>query len=178
MEIPHYYLTVECELDSLLKLRADINKQYEKEGVKLSVNDFVIKATALASRRVPACNSAWMGSAIRQFHSVDVSVAVDTGSGLITPIVGGADTKGLAEIADNMKALAGKAKEGKLQPHEFQGGTITVSNLGMFGIEHFTAIINPPQACILAVGGPHKRAVATDDGKGFVNKQFMKVKVS
>ncbi len=165
---------MECELDSLLKLRGDINKQYEKEGVKLSVNDFVIKATALASRPVPACNSAWMGSAIRQLHSIDVSVAVAIGSGLITPIVGGADTMALAEIADNNTTLAGKAKEGKLQPHEFQDGTITVSNLGMFGIEHFTAI-NSPHICILAVGGPHKRAVVTDDGKEFINKQFLKV---
>lgn len=163
-EIPHYYLTVECQMDAIMKLRADINKQYEKEGVKLSVNDFIIKATALACKRVPECNSSWMDTAIREYHSCDVSVAVDTGAGLITPIVTAAENKGLAEISETVKELAGRAKEGKLQPHEFMGGTITVSNLGMFGISHFTAIINPPQACILAVGGTTKKALAGSDG--------------
>jgi len=162
-QIPHYYLTVECNMDQILELRKEINSTYEKEGVKLSVNDFIIKAVALACKRVPACNSAWQETFIREFHTVDVSVAVDTGSGLITPIVAGAEGKGLAEISDTVKTLAGKAKEGKLQPHEFQGGTITVSNLGMFGINQFTAIINPPQACILAVGGTEKRVVAVKD---------------
>merc|ERR1712013_882383 len=116
-----------------------------------SVNDFIIKAVALSCKRVPECNSAWMDTFIRQFNTCDVSVAVDTGNGLITPIVTGAE-------------MAGRAKEGKLQPHEFQGGTITVSNLGMFGINQFTAIINPPQACILAVGGTEKKVVAGADG--------------
>jgi len=162
-QIPHYYLTVECNMDQIIELRKEINSTYEKEGVKLSVNDFIIKAVALACKRVPACNSAWQETFIREFHTVDVSVAVDTGSGLITPIVAGAEGKGLAEISDTVKTLAGKAKEGKLQPHEFQGGTITVSNLGMFGINQFTAIINPPQACILAVGGTEKRVVAVKD---------------
>jgi len=162
-EIPHYYLTVECNMDQIIELRKEINSAYEKEGVKLSVNDFIIKAVALACKRVPACNSAWQETFIREFHTVDVSVAVDTGNGLITPIVAGAEGKGLAEISDTVKTLAGKAKEGKLQPHEFQGGTITVSNLGMFGINQFTAIINPPQACILAVGGTEKRVVAKGD---------------
>ena len=177
LEIPHYYLTVECELDALMKLRADINKQYEAEEIKLSVNDFLIKAVALASKRVPQCNSAWMDTAIREFHTCDVSVAVDTGSGLITPIIPAAETKGLAEISETVKELAGRAKEGKLQPHEFQGGTITLSNLGMFGIEHFTAIINPPQACILAVGGPSKKVVPTASGE-YVTKSVMKVTLS
>ncbi len=177
LEIPHYYLTVECEMDAVMALRADINKQYEKEGVKLSVNDFIIKATALACRRVPECNSAWMETAIREFHTCDVSVAVDTGSGLITPIVTGAESRGLADISETVKELAGRAKEGRLQPHEFQGGTITVSNLGMFGIEHFTAIINPPQSCILAIGGTVRRAVPTADG-GVQGKNFMKVTLS
>jgi pyruvate dehydrogenase E2 component (dihydrolipoamide acetyltransferase) len=162
-QIPHYYLTVECNMDSIMKLRQEINTAYEKEGVKLSVNDFIIKATALASRRVPECNSAWMDTHIRQFHSCDVSVAVDTGKGLITPIVTNAESRGLAEISETVRELASRAKEGRLQPHEFQGGTITVSNLGMFGINQFTAIINPPQACILAVGATEKRVVA---GKG------------
>merc|ERR1719262_20011 len=168
-EIPHYYLTVECEVDNLMKLRGDLNTQYSDEGIKLSVNDFIIKATALASRQVPQCNSAWMDTFIRQHHSCDVSVAVDTGSGLITPIVTSAHAKGLAEISSNIKDLAEKAKEGKLQPHEFMGGTITVSNLGMFGIAHFTAIINPPQSCILAVGGPKKKILPNGDSYKTVN---------
>ena len=168
-EIPHYYLTVECEVDNLMALRGDLNTQYKDEGVKLSVNDFIIKATALASRQVPECNSAWMDTFIRQNHSCDVSVAVDTGSGLITPIVTSADSKGLAEISSNIKELAGKAKAGKLQPQEFMGGTITVSNLGMFGIAHFTAIINPPQSCILAVGGPKKKVLPNGDSYKTVN---------
>merc|ERR1712083_923141 len=162
-EIPHYYLTVECRMDKIMALRKEINATYEKEGVKLSVNDFVIKAVALACKRVPECNSAWMETFIRTFHTCDVSVAVDTGSGLITPIVTGVEAKGLAEISESVKEMAGRAKIGKLAPHEYQGGTITVSNLGMFGINQFTAIINPPQACILAVGGTEKRVVAVKD---------------
>jgi pyruvate dehydrogenase E2 component (dihydrolipoamide acetyltransferase) len=161
-EIPHYYLTVECNMDNIIKLRSEINKTYEKEGVKLSVNDFIIKATALASKRVPQCNSAWMDSFIREYHTCDVSVAVDTGAGLITPIVTNVESRGLAEISETVRELAGRAKEGKLQPHEFQGGSITVSNLGMFGINQFTAIINPPQACILAVGGTEKKVIVKD----------------
>lgn len=163
-EVPHYYLTVDIEMDEVMQLRANLNSQYEKEGVKLSVNDFIIKATALSSRRVPAVNSAWMDTFIREHHTCDVSVAVDTGSGLITPIITSAESKGLAEISYTIKELAGRAKEGKLQPHEFQGGTITVSNLGMFGISHFTAIINSPQSCILAVGGTKDKVVPTKDG--------------
>merc|ERR1712226_1555084 len=164
-EIPHYYLTVECKMDRIMALRKEINSTYEKEGVKLSVNDFIIKAVALSCKRVPDCNSAWMETFIRTFHSCDVSVAVDTGNGLITPIVTGVESKGLAEISMDIKDMAGRAKVGKLLPHEYQGGTITVSNLGMFGIHQFTAIINPPQACILAVGGTEKKVVAGPDGE-------------
>jgi len=163
-EIPHYYLTVECSMDKIMALRKEINTTYEKEGVKLSVNDFIIKAVALACKRVPECNSAWMDSFIRTFHTCDVSVAVDTGSGLITPIVTGVEGKGLAEISETVREMAGRAKQGKLAPHEYQGGTITVSNLGMFGINQFTAIINPPQACILAVGGTERKVVPGPDG--------------
>jgi pyruvate dehydrogenase E2 component (dihydrolipoamide acetyltransferase) len=163
-EIPHYYLTVECRMDKIMALRKEINATYEKEGVKLSVNDFVIKAVALSCKRVPDCNSAWMETFIRTFHTCDVSVAVDTGSGLITPIVTGVESKGLAEISESVKEMAGRAKVGKLAPHEYQGGTITVSNLGMFGINQFTAIINPPQACILAVGGTEKKVVVGAEG--------------
>jgi len=162
--IPHYYLTVECNMEQIIKLRKEINTTYEKEGVKLSVNDFIIKAVALSCKRVPECNSAWMDTFIRQFNTCDVSVAVDTGNGLITPIVTGAEGKGLSEISSSVREMAGRAKVGKLQPHEFQGGTITVSNLGMFGINQFTAIINPPQACILAVGGTEKKVVAGAGG--------------
>jgi len=162
-EIPHYYLTVECNMNKIIDLRKEINTNYEKEGVKLSVNDFIIKAVALSCKRVPACNSAWMDSFIREFHSVDVSVAVDTGSGLITPIVTGAEGRGLADISTSVREMASRAKEGKLAPHEYQGGTITVSNLGMFGINQFTAIINPPQACILAVGGTEKKVIPVND---------------
>lgn len=177
-EIPHYYLTVECEVDNLMKLRGDLNGQYQDEGIKLSVNDFIIKATALASRQVPQCNSAWMDTFIREHHTCDVSVAVDTGSGLITPIVASAHNKGLAEISSNIRELAGKAKEGKLQPHEFMGGTITVSNLGMFGISHFTAIINPPQSCILAVGGTRKKVLPNKAGDGYRTANMMSVTLS
>jgi len=163
--VPHYYLTVECNMEKTMKLRQEINSSYEKEGVKLSVNDFIIKAAALSCKRVPACNSAWMDTFIRQHNTVDMSIAVDTGNGLITPIVKGAESKGLAEISETVKELAGRAKAGKLQPQEFQGGTFTISNLGMFGINQFTAIINPPQACILAVGGTEKKVVPGADGQ-------------
>jgi len=166
--VPHYYLTVECNMEKTMKLRAEINTSYEKEGVKLSVNDFIIKAAALSCKRVPACNSAWMDTFIRQHNTVDMSVAVDTGNGLITPIVKGAESKGLAEISETVKELATRAKAGKLQPQEFQGGSFTISNLGMFGINQFTAIINPPQACILAVGGTEKKVVAGADGQPVV----------
>jgi len=175
--VPHYYLTVECNMEKVMGLRKEINTSYEKEGVKLSVNDFIIKAAALSCKRVPACNSAWMDTFIRQHNTVDMSVAVDTGSGLITPIVKNAESKGLAEISETVKELAGRAKAGKLQPQEFQGGSFTISNLGMFGINQFTAIINPPQACILAVGGTEKKVVAGADGQPAV-ASMMRVTMS
>ncbi|RZF34956.1 hypothetical protein LSTR_LSTR010048 [Laodelphax striatellus] len=162
--IPHYYLTIDINAEEVINLRKEINTNFEKEGIKLSINDFIIKATALACHKVPEANSAWMDTFIRQYHTVDVSVAVSTESGLITPIVFDADRKGLADISTDIRSLAEKAREGKLQPNEFQGGTITVSNLGMFGIKHFSAIINPPQSCILAVGGLQKRLIPTKDG--------------
>ncbi|OQR79322.1 dihydrolipoyllysine-residue acetyltransferase component of pyruvate dehydrogenase complex [Tropilaelaps mercedesae] len=149
-QIPHYSLTVEIEMDRLLKLREELNLALD-DG-KLSVNDFVVKASALACKRVPAANSSFMDTFIREFRAVDVSVAVSTPDGLITPIVFNADTKGLTQISKDTKELAAKAREKTLQPSEFIGGTFTVSNLGMFGVDHFSAIINPPQACILSVG--------------------------
>jgi pyruvate dehydrogenase E2 component (dihydrolipoamide acetyltransferase) len=160
--IPHYYLTVECELDALMKLRSTLNKAGESRGFKLSVNDFIIKAASLAMKKVPEVNSSWRDTYIRQFESVDVSVAVQTDNGLITPIVFSAEKKGLSEISNTVKSLAERARAGKLKPNEFQGGTFTISNLGMFGVSEFAAIINPPQACILAVGAAQKKVVSND----------------
>ena len=132
-----------------------MNRSLQKENVKLSVNDFVIKASALACIKVPEVNSSWHETFIRQYNVVDISIAVSTENGLITPIIFDADSKGLRTISEEVRSLATKAREGKLQPHEFQGGTFTISNLGMFGIHSFAAVINPPQAAILAVGGTH-----------------------
>uniref|UniRef100_A0A0V0G973 Acetyltransferase component of pyruvate dehydrogenase complex n=1 Tax=Triatoma dimidiata TaxID=72491 RepID=A0A0V0G973_TRIDM len=174
--IPHYYLTVDCCMDEIMSLRKNLNTALEKEKIKLSVNDFIIKATALACHKVPEANSAWMDTFIRQYNTVDVSVAVSTDRGLITPIVFNADIKGLIEISNDVKVLAKKAREGKLKPQEFQGGTISVSNLGMFGVDHFCAIINPPQACILAIGTTNGRMVPVK-GVG-VAKNFMTVTLS
>ncbi|CAL8144099.1 unnamed protein product [Orchesella dallaii] len=176
--IPHYYLTQEIEVDNLIALREQFNKQLEKEKVKLSVNDFIIKAAAMACLKVPEANSAWMDSFIRQYNEVDVSVAVSTENGLITPIVFSADSKGVVEISKNVKELAGKARAGKLQPQEFQGGTFTVSNLGMFGIHEFAAIINPPQSCILAIGGTSRKVIPADNEKGFKAVTVMYVTLS
>uniref|UniRef100_A0A1Q3FG90 Dihydrolipoamide acetyltransferase component of pyruvate dehydrogenase complex n=1 Tax=Culex tarsalis TaxID=7177 RepID=A0A1Q3FG90_CULTA len=177
--IPHYYLTVDCNMDQINKLRAKFNKQLEKDGVKLSINDFIIKAAAMACKKVPEANSAWMDTIIRQFDAVDVSVAVSTDRGLITPIVFSADRKGLADISKDVKSLAAKAREGKLQPQEFQGGTFSVSNLGMFGVTHFCAIINPPQSCILAIGGTQKRIVPDKDSEqGWKESDYVSVTLS
>ncbi|XP_076058311.1 dihydrolipoamide S-acetyltransferase muc isoform X2 [Oratosquilla oratoria] len=177
--IPHYYLSVDVEMDHIIELRREFNALLEKEGIKLSVNDFIVKASALASKKVPECNSSWLDTVIREYHDVDVSVAVSTDRGLITPIVFKADAKGLATISTDIKSLAAKAREGKLQPHEFQGGTFSISNLGMFGVKNFTAIINPPQSCILAVGGTEKRVLPDEDSeKGFKVAQVMSVTLS
>ncbi|MFC7332046.1 pyruvate dehydrogenase complex dihydrolipoamide acetyltransferase [Rhodocista pekingensis] len=158
--IPHFALTVDLEIDRLLALRAELN---ERSGEKVSVNDFVVKAAALALRKVPAANVSWHEDGILQYENVDVSVAVATEGGLITPIVRNADRKGLSTISAEVKSLAQKARDGKLKPEEFQGGTFSVSNLGMFGIRTFTSIINPPQSCILSVGAGEKRAVVKGD---------------
>ncbi|WP_413204101.1 pyruvate dehydrogenase complex dihydrolipoamide acetyltransferase [Rhodospirillum sp. A1_3_36] len=162
--VPHFYLTVDVELDALLALRKDLNARAEGLGqsYKLSVNDLVIKAVALALKQVPAANAAWTDEAIILWDDVDVSVAVATEGGLITPIIRKADQKGLATISNEMKELAKKARDGKLKPEEFQGGGFTISNLGMFGIRDFAAIINPPQGCILAVGAGEQRPVVKD----------------
>lgn len=178
LTIPHYYLTMEVKMDEALSMRQQFNKLLEKEKIKLSVNDLIIKGMAMACKKVPEGNSAWLGDKIRQYDHVDVSVAVSTDNGLITPIVFGADVKGIVQISNDVKALAAKARDGKLQPHEFQGGTITVSNLGMFGIKNFSAIINPPQSIILAIGTTETRLIPADNEKGFTTAQFMCVTAS
>jgi pyruvate dehydrogenase E2 component (dihydrolipoamide acetyltransferase) len=158
--VPHFYLTVDLEIDALLAARQAINAVAEKKGAKVSVNDMVIKACAKALRDHPECNASWTEDEMIQYGAVDISVAVATDRGLITPIVRNADMKGLGQIASEMKDLAARAKIGKLKLDEFQGGGFTISNLGMFGINSFSAIINPPQAMILAVGMGEERAVA------------------
>jgi len=164
--IPHIYLTVDVRLDALLKLRGELNKSLEADGVKLSVNDLLIKALARALQRVPACNVSFQGDELFQYTREDISVAVAAPSGLITPIIRDAGRKGLAQISTEMKELAGKARDGKLQPHEFQGGTASLSNLGMFGTKQFDAVINPPQAMILAVGAGEQRPWVIDGALG------------
>lgn len=177
--VPHYYLSVDCEVDTMIAMRSSINSKAKDGDYKISVNDFVIKAAAAALRKVPEVNAQWMGDKIRMFHSADISVAVQTDQGLITPIIKEADRKGLKEISENVKELAGKAKENTLAPEEFMGGTFTISNLGMFGINNFSAIVNPPQAAILAVGSSDTRVVP--DGtveSGFSSKTYMSVTLS
>jgi pyruvate dehydrogenase E2 component (dihydrolipoamide acetyltransferase) len=160
--VPHFYLTVECELDNLLAQRKDLNTKLADSGVKLSVNDFIIRASALALKKVPAANVQFAGDKMYWYERADVSVAVAVEGGLVTPVVRGADAKGLAEISNDVKALAGKAKDGKLMPEDYAGGTFSISNLGMFGIKEFSAVINPPQGAILAVGAGEQRPVVKD----------------
>ena len=155
-QIPHFYLNM------LLQLRTSLNNR-NKNGVKISVNDFVIKACAQALIQVPEANAAWHDTVIRQYHSADVAVAVAIDGGLVTPILRSAETKSITALSTEIKALAEKARAGKLVPEEYQGGTFTLSNLGMFGITNFSAILNPPQACILAVGAGEKRPIVKDD---------------
>ena len=154
--VPHFYLTIDCEIDALLAMRKSIN---EVSPSKISVNDCVIRAVALALKKVPAANASWADDAILQYTDIDVSVAVATPNGLVTPIIKKADTKTLVQISSEMKDLGLRAREGKLRPEEFQGGGFSISNLGMFGIKEFAAIINPPQSCILAVGAGEQRPV-------------------
>jgi pyruvate dehydrogenase E2 component (dihydrolipoamide acetyltransferase) len=158
--VPHFYLTVEYEIDALLAARAAINEVARKKDARVSVNDMIIKACAKALRDHPECNASWTEEEMIQYGAVDISVAVATDRGLITPIVRNADLKGVAQISIEMKDLAARAKTGKLKLDEFQGGGFTISNLGMFGVKEFAAIINPPQAMILAVGVGEERVVA------------------
>ena len=161
--IPHIYLTVDVQLDALLKLRGQLNAALEADGIKLSVNDLLIKALAKALLRVPACNVSFAGDSLRRYSRADISVAVAAPSGLITPIITDAGRKPISVIATEMKDLAARAREQKLKPAEYQGGTASLSNLGMFGIKQFDAVINPPQAMILAVGAGEKRPHIVDD---------------
>ena len=163
-QVPHIYLTVDIRLDALLALRTQLNAGLESRGVKLSVNDLLIKAQAMALMEVPACNVQFGGDTLVQFKRADISVAVSIPGGLITPIIKGADTKSVSTIANEMKDLATRARDGKLQPEEYQGGTASLSNMGMFGIKQFEAVINPPQAMILAIGAGEKRPYVEGDG--------------
>jgi pyruvate dehydrogenase E2 component (dihydrolipoamide acetyltransferase) len=159
--IPHFYVTMDCDIDALLALRKEINET--DETLKISVNDFVIRACALALRKVPEANVSWSDDGMIVYDAADIAVAVATDAGgLITPIVRAADRKGLAAISAEMKDLAARARVGKLMPEEYQGGTFSISNMGMFGVRDFTAIINPPQSCILAVGAGEPRTVVRD----------------
>ncbi|MEO9600910.1 pyruvate dehydrogenase complex dihydrolipoamide acetyltransferase [Parasphingorhabdus sp.] len=161
--IPHIYLTVDIELDKLLKLRGELNKSLEPRGIKLSVNDLLIKALAVALVQVPKCNVSIDGDQLKTFERADISVAVSIPGGLITPIVTSADSKSLSQISTEMGDLAERAKAGKLKMHEYQGGTASISNMGMFGIKNFDAVINPPQAMIMAIGAGQKRPHVIDD---------------
>jgi pyruvate dehydrogenase E2 component (dihydrolipoamide acetyltransferase) len=161
--VPHIYLTVDIRLDTLLKLRGELNATLEPRGVKLSVNDLLIKALAAALIEVPECNVQFTGSELVTFKRADISVAVSIPGGLITPVIAGADTRSLSSIATGMKDLAGRAREGKLKPEEYQGGTASLSNMGMYGIKQFEAVINPPQGMIMAIGAGEKRPYVVDD---------------
>jgi pyruvate dehydrogenase E2 component (dihydrolipoamide acetyltransferase) len=162
-QVPHIYLTLDVQLDALLELRGELNASLETRGVKLSVNDMLIKALALALIEVPECNVSFAGDTLIKYSRADISVAVSIPGGLITPIVADANAKSLSKISTEMSDLAGRAKEGKLQPAEYQGGTASLSNMGMFGIKHFEAVINPPQAMIMAIGAGEKRPYVIND---------------
>jgi pyruvate dehydrogenase E2 component (dihydrolipoamide acetyltransferase) len=161
-QVPHIYLTVDIRLDALLKLRGELNSALESRGIKLSVNDMLIKALGLALTQVPACNVSFAGDTMLQYSRADISVAVSIPGGLITPIITDAGNKSISALSTEMAALATKAKEGKLQPHEYQGGTASLSNMGMMGIKQFDAVINPPQAMIMAIGAGEQRPYVVD----------------
>ena len=162
-QIPHIYLTVDIQLDALLKLRADLNAGLESRGVKLSVNDLLIKALAMSLIEVPECNVSFAGDQLLKYQRADISVAVSIPAGLITPIIVGANTKSVSAISTEMKDLAARARDGKLQPQEYQGGTASLSNMGMYGIKNFEAVINPPQGMIMAIGAGEKRPYVIND---------------
>jgi len=162
-QVPHIYLTVDIQLDALLKLRGELNKGLETRDIKLSVNDFMIKALALALIEVPECNVSFAGDQLVKYQRSDISVAVSIPAGLITPIVASAETKSISAISTEMKGLAELARDGKLQPPQYQGGTASLSNMGMYGIKSFEAVINPPQGMIMAIGAGEKRPYVIND---------------
>lgn len=162
--IPHFYLRREVRLDALLSFREELNRQLSARGVKLSVNDFIIKASALALQAIPAANAVWAGDRVLQMQASDVAVAVAIEGGLFTPVLQDADTKSLSQLSAQMKDLAKRARDRKLAPHEYQGGSFAISNLGMMGIESFDAVINPPHGAILAVGAGVKKPVVSASG--------------
>jgi len=164
-DVPHFPLTIDCEIDGLLAARAKVNAMLESQGVKVSVNDFVMKASAMALKAVPEANASYTPEGIAMHHHADVAMAVAIDGGLITPIIFAAETKSLSQISAESKDLAKRARERKLKPEEFQGGTFSVSNLGMFGIKTFASIINEPQGAIMSVGAGEQRPVVTKDGK-------------
>lgn len=178
--IPHYYLTVDTRVDKLMELRSQLNSLQEASGGKrISINDLVIKAAALALRKVPECNSSWLNDFIRQYHNVNINVAVQTEHGLFVPVVRDADKKGLSKIAEEVKNLALKAKDNNLKPEDYEGGTFTVSNLGgPFGVKQFSAIVNPPQSGILAVGSAERRVIPGQGSDQFAFGSFMSVTLS
>ncbi|MBS0283804.1 MAG: 2-oxo acid dehydrogenase subunit E2, partial [Proteobacteria bacterium] len=165
-QVPHIYLTVDVRLDKLLRLRSELNASLEPRGVKLSVNDLMIKALAVALVQVPKCNVMFTPDQLISFQRADISVAVSTPEGLITPVVTEADTASLSSISTRMKDLAARARDRKLKPEEFAGGTASLSNMGMYGIKQFEAVINPPQGMIMAVGAGEKRPYVIDDALG------------
>jgi pyruvate dehydrogenase E2 component (dihydrolipoamide acetyltransferase) len=168
--VPHFYVTMEVVLDDLLALREQINARVQKTGgAKVSVNDFIIRASALALKRMPEANVSWTDEAMRMYSRSDISVAVATPAGLITPIVRGAEAKSLGAVSDEMRDLAARARDGKLKPEEYQGGTFSISNLGMYGVREFAAIINPPQSMLLAVGASEPRPVVKDGALAIAN---------
>jgi pyruvate dehydrogenase E2 component (dihydrolipoamide acetyltransferase) len=175
--VPTFYLTVEVDMGEAMALRAKINERFKDQGIKTSPNDMVIKAVAMALRKHPFVNAAWTGDAIHLYEQVHIGVAVAIDEGLITPVIRDADRKGVSEIAVEVKELAGRAREKKLKPEEFTGSTFSISNLGMFGIEEFTAIINPPEAAILAVGAVGPKVVVDDEGNMAI-RQRMRVTLS
>lgn len=163
--VPHFYLSIECNIDKLLSLREDLNATTNKDKpeFKVSINDCIIKAVAMALAEVPEANASWTDDAILQYNNIDISVAVAIDGGLITPIIRNADQKSVINISNEMKSLAKRARENGLKPEEFQGGGFSISNLGMYGIKQFQAIINPPQSCIMAIGASNKRPIVTND---------------
>jgi pyruvate dehydrogenase E2 component (dihydrolipoamide acetyltransferase) len=174
--VPHFFLTVDIDMSRVVVARQKVNALLEKSGVKVSYNDIVLKGVAMALRKHPQCNAHWGGDHVRQFNRVHIGVAVAVQDGLITPVIRDAHLKGLAEIATEVRELAGRAREKKLKPEEYTGSTFSVSNLGMFGIREFTGVINPPEAGILAVGAVEDRPVVVDGA--LVARTMMSVTMS